>query len=1249
MYYYCIIKQTGQNCEVTSNVSEVKVINAPTITTQPQSSTVCQNGTATVLSVVFANGTGIPTYEWFSTTNNTATAGISVATSSTFQPPTALVGTLNYYSVLTFSSGGCSQITSNIATVTVIQNAIIASQPTPEQKICAGGTIATPFSVTYTNGSGTATYQWFSNTTSSASGGTAIPSATAATFTPAAFSSAGIFYYYVTITLSGNGCAPITSNVAKVEVLPDPIISTQPTATQTLCQGATPINLSVAITGGEGTASYQWYSNTANNNTSGTVIAAATSSTYTPPTATVGTLYYYCIIKQTGQNCEVTSNVATINITAAPVITSQPQSSTVCQGVAATQLNVEYTNGTGIPTYEWFSTTNNTATGGISVGNLQTYQPQNIIVGTLNYYCIITLPPTGGCFGLTTNLATVIVNPVPVISNKSEIICSGNAFTTSPATSASDLAPTGTTYSWALPAFNPPTGITGASAGINQSSITQTLTNTTTNAITVVYNVIPKTGNCVGNSFTITVTVNPSISVNPTVVNSTCYLANNGSITTNATGGIPFSGSNPYIYSWTGPNGFSAVSPSISNLAIGDYSLTVQDQGGCPISVSYTITHPAAVAIVTDLVKNISCFGANNGEIQITPLGGTMPYRYSWRKNNIAFATSEDIVGLSAGTYTLTLSDTNSCGPATATYVISEPTLLAVNSVSKTNILCSGAQTGSVSVAAIGGTKIEITPGAFDYLYNWSGPNGFLSNLQNLSAVFAGSYVLTVTDKNGCVATLTTQITEPAAVSITVVKTEISCYGANDATITLNISGGVGPFNVSWSNFATGTYQNNLAANDYVITVKDANNCIKTITVNIPEAPIFAVFPVVKQISCFGNTDGSIALNFVGGQAPINFAWSDSPTAGTVRNNLPAGSYTITITDGKPCNITRTFTIIEPQKLVLTANLTNAFDCNDANSGKINLLVSGGTPPFIYSWSNGATTEDLNNISAGNYLITVTDARLCTVTAQYIINRQAPLLATVSTKSDFNCTTKVVIQTFEAVITGGIPPYQLSWSNGTVSGSNNQFMNTNQNGTVILGVTDSFGCFTNYTFNVAIPVLGSPGFDVTSFAFVTYGIHSILDPIQFTNNASGDYTSVSWNFGDGSVSSELNPTHTYAREGDYIVVQTVTYPFGCVYTFKTTLVVNKGYLIMMPSGFTPNDDKINDTFVPLFKGLKDIKLEVYDTWGEMIFSEQGVTLKGWDGRLNGKDAENGNYFFKILATTFYGTTVSENAPFTLIK
>ncbi|WP_281336478.1 PKD domain-containing protein [Flavobacterium eburneipallidum] len=1246
-YYYVVVSQNGTSgCSVTSATAQITIITSPTIT-QPTSSTVCSGGTPTVLTTTVSGATGTPQYQWYSNLANDTSTGtaISGATAASYNPPNTAVGTIYYYVIVTLPSGGCSSITSNTATVTITAGTTISTQPTPNQSLCVGATIATPLTVAYSGGTGTPSYQWYSNTTNSNTGGILISGATSSTFTPPTFTATGNFYYYAVVSLDGNGCGPVSSDPAEIIIVADPVISSQPLASQTVCQSAAASDLEVAVSGGIGTTySYQWYSNTSNNTTSGTAILGATNATYTPITSSVGTLYYYCVITQAaGSGCNATSATAEVIVNLAPTFTSQPASSTICVGQTPTLLSVSYTNGVGSPTYQWYSNTTNSTTGSTAIANATnaSYSPPNTATGTLYYYCIITLP-TGGCSNLTSDFTTVTINPNPVISNKTAVICSSKNFVIAPVNSGSEIVPAGTTYTWTNPAISPAGSITGASAqSTAQTEINQTLINTTTSPATVTYTVTPLSGNCPGVDFTIVVTVNPAISANVTASNSTCFSANNGSIQTNITGGIPFSSGNPYQIAWTGPNGFTSSQPNISNLAPGDYNLSVTDQGGCPINETYRITEPQDIIITTNLEKDISCFNAANGEIQITITGGTLNYTIAWTRNGLPFAITEDISNLSPGTYMVTVSDANTCGPKTANFTITEPPILAVSLGSQTNILCFGQATGAINVNVTGGT--------LPYTYAWTSPNGFTGATEDLTALVAGTYNLIVTDALGCIQNLSVTLTQNPEIKITATTTPIVCYGDNNASISIVVSGGVAPYNIAWSNLGTGTFQNNLSAGDYTITVTDTNNCVQTLLVNIPEAPIFTVNPVVRNISCFGANNGSIALNFVGGIAPVTLTWNDGAVTGTTRNNLGPGTYTVTIVDSKPCTIVRTFTILEPQPLVLSDNTTDALDCNNANTGAINLLVSGGSAPFTYAWSNGATTEDLINISAGNYLVTVTDANGCSRQAQFSINRPPPIVTGVVTQTDFDCDAKTVRQTFVANVSGGLPPYNLTWSSGTVSGANNEIMNTTQNGAVILSVTDKLGCQSNYSFNVAIPTLGTPSFNTNSFAYTTYGTYSINDPIQFTNTATGDYTSVSWDFGDGSVSNEENPVHTFVKEQSYVVVQTVIYPFGCVYKNTVTLQIDKGYDLIAPNGFTPNNDGINDTFKPVFKGLKSIDLNVYDTWGELIYSEKGETLRGWDGKIKGKESENGNYYFKVSGVTFYGATINLNGPFTLIK
>ncbi|WP_294824436.1 PKD-like domain-containing protein [uncultured Flavobacterium sp.] len=723
-----------------------------------------------------------------------------------------------------------------------------------------------------------------------------------------------------------------------------------------------------------------------------------------------------------------------------------------------------------------------------------------------------------------------------------------------------------------------------------------------------------------------------------------CKGANNGSIDLTVAGGYP-----GYTYSWTGTNGFTASTQDISGLAPGAYTVTVHDTtNACPVTQSFTITEPQVVAFTGAMSAfngyQVSCFGGNNGTITITPSGGTGVYTYTWTGLNGFTASTQNLANLAVGTYTLTIADNNGCTAPSQSFTLTQPPALAITQ-SQVNVLCFGQATGSIDVTVSGG----VPDNTGIYNYAWNGPNGFVSASEDLVNIAAGTYNLTASDENGCTIALSVTITEQPEIIIIPTTTPITCYGANNASIYLAITGGDPPYIAEWSNLATGTFQDNLAAGTYIITITDESNCQKPITVIIPEAPIFTVTPVVNNISCHGAHDGSIALNLVGGIAPVTLVWSDGSNQGTTRNNLGTGTYTATITDGTPCQIVRTFTIIEPATLNVAANLTHALDCNDAQTGAINLTVAGGTLPYTFAWSNGQTTEDLSGLTSGTYSVTVTDAGGCTLARTYTITRPDPIVLNVATDLAVNCNAHTVLQTNIAQASGGVPPFNYTWTSGNVSGPFGQYMNTDQNGTVIVTATDSSGCSATATFEVNTEQLGEADFTAGSYAFTTYREYSIFDPITFENLSTGDYTEVGWNFGDGSSSNEISPSHTYVKEGIYAVTLHVVYPYGCTDTYVMTIVVSKGYDVMVPNAFTPDGNGINDTFNPVHKGLKSIELNVYDTWGGMIYSEKGETLTGWNGTVKNIPAENGNFYFRIKAETFYGHIIELDGPFVLIK
>ncbi len=876
----------------------------------------------------------------------------------------------------------------------------------------------------------------------------------------------------------------------------------------------------------------------------------------------------------------------------------------------------------------------------------------------------------GGCSQIFSDTATVEIKQIPVIHNVNTVICSQDNYVFS-STNALDVIPNATLYTWNLVSMTPVGNVTGnTDQSIPVDQFSQTLTNNSDGIVTLVYSVTPIAEICTGNPFTITIEVYPKPDVIFSLGNQTiCNNTNSEEVvlTSSLPGNITFdwlafvpSGINGATLNGTNIIPAQQLENTTNQPLIVTYNAfaTFNNNGNSCIGemFSYTITVNPTLSASGVLSNyngfNVSVFGGNDGFIDLTTIGGSGNYTYSWFGPNGFSANTEDINNLFAGTYTVSISD-GYCPPLILIFNLTQPPelLIGPDLSLNVNLLCFGDSNGAVGVLII---QESVPPYSYQLFDNAGQLLQSVNNTFNLNPQFtgltAGFYTVIVTDANGGFKTVSNlEVTQPADIIIQASTTPITCYGANDASITLVVIGGVGPFQAQWDNFATGLFQNNLAAGNYSITITDANFCVKNIIVNIPEAPIFTINPSVSQITCHGANNGSIQVDLIGGIQPISLSWNDGSNAGLVRNNLPPGAYTVTITDSKPCTIVRTFIIVEPQPLVLSGNVTQPLDCNNASSGAINLIISGGTPPFTYQWTNGSISEDLTGLVAGNYSVLVTDANGCTANQQFTLIRPAPLQVSVDTQTNANCETRTIIQSFVAQGSGGVPPYSYQWSSGNVSGANGQIMQTNINGTVILTVIDALGCTVNYTVNVQNPIIGNSNIGSESFGYQTYGIYSINDPIQFFSNITGDYINVVWDFGDGTYSNELNPIHTYLIEREYIVTMTVTYPFGCVYTLTISLLVEKGYLLVIPTGFTPNRDGLNDTYRPVAKRLKNIRMDVYDSWGTMIYSESGDVLVGWDGKIKGMDAENGNYHTMITAETFYGETIQEKQTFVLIK
>ena len=250
------------------------------------------------------------------------------------------------------------------------------------------------------------------------------------------------------------------------------------------------------------------------------------------------------------------------------------------------------------------------------------------------------------------------------------------------------------------------------------------------------------------------------------------------------------------------------------------------DAGNCPFSSTYTVSEPGLFRITSNKT-DISCFDFDDGQVSINTFGGTQPYNYSWTKDAVMFANSENLNNLEPGVYEVTVTELNNCDILIESFIIEEPTLLEVELVSQIDILCYGYFTGEIYINAFGGRANETSPGVFNYVYTWSGPNGFSNNNKNLTNIEAGTYDLVVRDNSGCTVDLQVVLTQNPEILMDYTIEEIQCYNDDSGSITINnISGGVPPYDIHWSNLGSGMYQGNLSAGVYTVTITDALDCV---------------------------------------------------------------------------------------------------------------------------------------------------------------------------------------------------------------------------------------------------------------------------------------------------------------------------------------------------------------------------------------------------------------------------------------
>ena len=558
-------------------------------------------------------------------------------------------------------------------------------------------------------------------------------------------------------------------------------------------------------------------------------------------------------------------------------------------------------------------------------------------------------------------------------------------------------------------------------------------------------------GGCVtpGACATITVSVNPAIvlTTGGGSTNVSCNGGNNGTATVAPTGGTP-----PYTYSWAPSGGTAATA---TGLGVGVYTVTVTDANLCQATRNFTITQPPVLNGST-VVTNVACFGGNTGAINLTPSGGTPPYTFNWGGG----ITTEDRTGLTAGNYSVTITDANSCTRTISNINVTQPAAVVSGTTVVTNVACFGGSTGAINLTPTGGVP--------PYTYNWVG--GITT--EDRSGLAAGTYSVTITDANGCTGTVSgITVTQPtAALGGTAIKTDVSCNGGSNGTATVSASGGTPPYTYSWApSGGTNAMATGLAANTYTVTVTDNNGCqiTRTVTVNQPAAALSGTISKT-DVSCNGGNNGTATVTATGGTTPYSYSWSPSGGTNATATGLAAGTYTVTVTDFNGCQITRTATVNQPATALSAATGGGKTDvsCNGGSNGTATVAATGGTPPYSYSWApSGGTNASATGLTAGTYTVTVTDFNGCQATRTYTINQPAAALAGTITKTDVSCNGGSN-GTASVAVTGGTTPYSYSWapSGGTAATATGLAA-----GTYTVTVTDNNTCQITRTITVNQP------------------------------------------------------------------------------------------------------------------------------------------------------------------------------------
>ncbi|MBL7825240.1 MAG: HYR domain-containing protein [Saprospiraceae bacterium] len=596
-------------------------------------------------------------------------------------------------------------------------------------------------------------------------------------------------------------------------------------------------------------------------------------------------------------------------------------------------------------------------------------------------------------------------------------------------------------------------------------------------------------------------------------------------------------------YQWSGPNGFSSNLPNPTATVVGDYQVVARAPNGCTSTAVATVAlNNAPPGTTLSSSANLNCnnnavnlLATSNDNLAFLTHQWTLPGGGTTNTGNQAFLQVN-----TPGAYSVSVVNTSTGCSSVANYnlVQYDPVVATAGNLDDAN--CAESADGSATVAVTGGNGV--------YTYQWNNGATTATN----AGLGAGNYSVTVSDSDGCSSTAVFTIGAPVTLNAGTSGTDQSANGTSDGSASANPTGGTPTYNFVWSTGSTDATLSGLLPGAYTVTVTDANGCSDVETVNVsPYDCTLQTTVNVANISCFGEVDGTAGLDIVGGTSPFTILWSNGETSNSI-DSLPAGQYSVSITDAANCPEVQTFTILEPQALQANAVGSTTSGAN-TNDGTASASPTGGTGNYTYNWSNGETTASLTNLAPGAYRITVTDENGCSSQQTVEVLPGSCGLITDLIQTSPNCP-GANNGAVTLVITGGNGNFTYAWSTGGAAATEeNLFAGTHQ-----VTVTDDANC----QVIVTVELLGPAPFSI------------VPDAIQSTSCASNPEGSIALSVSGGT--GNLSVSWSNGQNG-LNAVGLIAGPYTATVQDENGCVANQTFTVLSTDTEVPSITANNST------------------------------------------------------------------------